>query len=277
MNTSQAWFIIFQYIVPIALFFVFAYTVHRLSGPMTKRLRPLGEFSRRHSSRRSEREETVRVLIANGISVMAFVVAALLSLGRFVDTNTIVWVVGLFSAAFGLGLRAFISDYATGLSFIFEDTFDVGDKVQFPMSPQSVEGVVEAVTLRATRVRARDGELYTMPNGEIRVVRNFSRGSHSATTVTVHVPATELTAALDQLEALGEEALMLLPNLLEPWQVISKSGELGEQAELTIVAKGRFGKGAELRTRMLALIQERLASARVRGDESQSQPQNDME
>jgi small-conductance mechanosensitive channel len=37
--------------------------------------------------------------------------------------------VGLFAAAFGLGARPLVSDYLTGVGFLFEDTFDVGEKV----------------------------------------------------------------------------------------------------------------------------------------------------
>jgi hypothetical protein len=62
---------------------------------------------------------------------------------------------------------------------------------------------------------------------------------------------------------LGQEAVHVLPNLLEPWQVISEHGEIGQQIELTLLAKARFGQAAELRPRLLALVQERLAEAGI--------------
>jgi hypothetical protein len=62
---------------------------------------------------------------------------------------------------------------------------------------------------------------------------------------------------------LGREAVSLLPNLLEPWQVISENGTIGQQTELTLLAKARFGKAAEMRPRLLALVQERLAEAGI--------------
>jgi hypothetical protein len=45
--------------------------------------------------------------------------------------------------------------------------------------------------------------------------------------------------------------------------VISKYGEMGQQTELTLLAKARFGKAAELRPRLLALVQEHLAEADI--------------
>jgi hypothetical protein len=50
---------------------------------------------------------------------------------------------------------------------------------------------------------------------------------------------------------------------LEPWQVISESGVIGQQTELTLLAKARFGQAAEMRPRLLALAQQRLAEANV--------------
>ena len=256
---------VIDYILPIIGFFALAYLVSRLARPMSKRFRPLGRLIM-HS--RDERQETLRALIASAISVVAFIVAGIFSLSLFVSADTLVWMVGLFSAAFGLGARPFISDYLTGISFIFENTFDVGDKIELPLFPQRVEGIVEEVNLRVTRVRGMEGELFTMPNGDIRLVRNFSRGHYSPTSVTLTIDSSQLDRTLDKLEQLSEESMSLMPNLLEPLTFISKSGTLGDETELTVLAKARFGKGAELRTRLLALLQHRVKDATVQDEVS---------
>jgi small conductance mechanosensitive channel len=208
---------------------------------------------------RPERRRTLQSLAASLVTFLAFLLAFLFSLNLFVDTDTLVWMVGLFSAAFGLGARPLISDFLTGIGFLFEDTFDVGEKVEV----LGVEGVVEEVNLRTTMLRSSSGELYVMPNGEIRVIRNFSRGRFSMASITLKIASADLARTLPLLEALGEEAVHLLPNLLEPWQVISKSGAIGQQTELTLVTKARFGMAAEMRPRLLALVQERLAAEGV--------------
>jgi small-conductance mechanosensitive channel len=122
---------------------------------------------------------------------------------------------------------------------------------------------VESVNLRFTTIRSPSGELYTMPNGEIRVVRNFSRGSFSMARATFKIQASDLGEVLELLEELGTEAVTLLPNLLEPWQVLSETGAVGQQTELTLLAKARFGQAAEMRPRMLTLVQERLTAAGI--------------
>lgn len=255
--------IFLRYVLPILIFFFVAYLVHRVSNPIAQRFQPLGDITMRDNPRRYERLRTLQALVSSAISILAYIIATLASLTLFFNADTILWVVGLFSAAFGLGARPFISDFLTGITFIFEDTFDVGDKIEIPMSPQTVEGIVEDISLRVTRIRGMDGEMYTMPNGDIRVIRNFSRGTSSPTSVTLTIPAQQLKRTLTKLEELNEDSVTRLPNLLEPWRVISKSGELGETVELTILANARFSKGAELRTNLLALLQEELSYIHV--------------
>lgn len=243
----------------IAIFFLVAYLVHRLAGSLASRVLSLNRFRSRRRELSPQRIITLRGLIASGISLASFAIAMLASLSLFIDANTLVWMIGLFSAAFGLGARPLVNDFLTGISFLFEDTYGVGEKVAM----LDVEGVVEAVNLRTTLVRAPTGELYVVPNGDVRVIRNFSRGRFSTTTVRIKIPSQDLEQALSLLESLGQEAVYLLPNLLEPWQVISETGELGPQTELTLVAKARFGKGAEMRPRLLALVRDRLTEAEI--------------
>lgn len=243
------------YLVRIAINFFLAWSVHRLASRLVAaRLMNLNRFSPRRYQVRPERLHTLQTLIASAVSFLAFTVAILFSLNLFIPGETLIWMVGLFSAAFGLGARPLISDFLTGVSFLFEDPFDLGEKVEL----MQIEGVVERVNLRTTLLRAPTGELFTIPNGEIRVIRNFSRGRFSLANVNLKVQANDLQHTLELLAALGEEAVHLLPNLLEPWQVISESGAIGQQTELTLVTKARFGQAAEMRPRLLALVQERL-------------------
>ena len=245
--------------VRIAAFFFLAWLVHRLAWRVASRIVRLSRFTPETRRPRPERRQTLRSLIASTISVVAFTAATLASAGQFVDATTLVWMVGLFSAAFGLGARPLISDFLAGINLIFEDAFAVGEKVEV----LGAEGVIEAVDLRTMWMRAPTGELYIVPNGDVRVVRNFSRGRFSTANIKLKIAPADLNRTFSLLQELGKEAVALLPNLLEPWQVISESGVIGQQTELTLLAKARFGKAAEIRPRLLALVQERLIEAGI--------------
>ena len=260
LTASDLW----RQLLLIVLFFFLAWIIYRLSWRLAGRILSASRFASSQRPLRPERKRTLLGLISAAITFVALATATILSLSLFVDTTTLIWVIGLFSAAFGLGARPVVSDFLSGVSFIFEDTFDVGDKVRLPgLAGGDVEGIVEEVRLRTTVIRAPSGEPFTVPNGEIRVVRNFSRGRFSTTDVKIRIEAADLGTAILLLEELSKEAVTLLPNLLEPWQVISESGELGQQTELTLLSKARFGKAGEMRPRLLKLVQERLNAAEI--------------
>ncbi|MBN2470828.1 MAG: mechanosensitive ion channel, partial [Anaerolineae bacterium] len=125
-----------------------------------------------------------------------------------------------------------------------------------------VEGVIEKIDLRTTFMRAPSGELYVIPNGEIRVVRNFSRGQFSLARIKIKVSSEDLEPAIVLLQTLGKEAVTLQPDLLEPWQVLS-SGEFGQHVELTLLAKVRFGQAADLQPHLLSLVHKHLEEAGI--------------
>ena len=248
--------------IRILIYFISALLIAFLLRRTVPGLIKLGQLAP-HGRRPSlERQKTLRSLVSSAISLAALIVASVASMGLFIAPDTLAWVVGLFSAAFGFGARLIIGDYLSGLSFLFEDTFAVGEKIEIPGAP-TIEGVVEHINLRTSMLRSSTGELYIVPNGEIRTVRNFSRGKFSIANVTIKIQSVDLSSARAALEALGDEALTLLPDLIEPWRVTNLQGVIGQYTELTLIAKARLGKAAEMRPHLLTLVQERLLEMNI--------------
>lgn len=199
-------------------------------------------------------------LLSGLIRLLTYVGLVLTLLGLFVGASSLLWFVGLFSAGFGIGARPLISDYLTGIIMIFDESLEIGDKVEFPgVTGGSVIGIVESIDLRTTLIRARSGEPLVVPNGEIRVIRNFSRSNYSEIKVSFHVRSADAHRAVDVLDGMAADAVLLLENLLEPWTVLSQDGVMGATTSLEIVAHARFGTGAIIRPRLMILAQERLA------------------
>jgi moderate conductance mechanosensitive channel len=211
---------------------------------------------------RPARRQTLRSLIPPvAIAVLALVI--LLSLAFSIGWANATLLTGFIGAALSLAARPFVNDLLSSFNIIFEDIFDIGEKVEIQLATSRVEGVIERVNVRTTALRASTGELYIVPNGEIGVVRNFSRGRFSTANLKLKIAATDLSQALVCLKESGQEVANLLPNLLEPWQIISESGTIGKHVELTVLARAHFGQAAEVRPRLLALVQERLAEAGI--------------
>ncbi len=247
----------------ILLFFLLALIVAALSRHLARLVAWITYLAPRHKRPTAERRQTLQSLVASGIKFAAFVAAIVAALGLFIQSDTLIWMIGLFSAAFGLGARAFVNDLLAGGSFIFRNTFAIGEKVELILGMEHVQGVIERVNVLDTLVRAPTGDLFTVPNGEIRVIRNFSRADFSSVKLTFMVSCADLTRALVLLETLGQEAVTLLPDLMEPWHVLAATEDLGVKTPLTVIAKATFAHAAALKLEIAQLLQARLQAAGI--------------
>ncbi len=248
----------------IAVYYLAAWLLSILSKQVVKRVFSLSRIAPKDRRPSQERTRTIQALSASVVNFFFFLVATAMTLLLFVTPSTLVWVLGLFSAAFGIAARPVVSDILAGIGFLFNETFDIGEKVEFILSTGNLQGVIEAVNLTTTLVRAPTGEQYTLPNGEIRVVRNFSRGKFSQVVITLFVSPDHLAKTLEILKPLGDEAFHQIEGQVEPWQVISSSNMAATKVELTILAKAVLGKGAELKLQLIDLIHDRLRADNIR-------------
>lgn len=248
----------------LALLATVVWLVRHLSWGLARRLVRLSRFASRQRDHRPARQKTLQGLLADGISAAVLGAALLVVLVRLagVPAQSMAWAIGLLGAGIGLAARPLISDYLAGIGFVIEDAFSVGEKVRLGTE----EGVIERVDLRTTHLRAMTGELIMVPNGEIRVIHNYSRGRFSTADVHLVLASVDVARALPLLTALGEEAARELPDLAGPWQIISKSGELGPRTSLTLLARTAFGRGADLRPQLMALVEARLRAAGIAFD-----------
>ena len=105
--------------------------------------------------------------------------------------------------AIGFGSQGLVQDMVTGLFIILESQFDVGDMVEI----SGQHGIVVELGLRMTKVRNYLGQTVVIPNRNIAVIGNYSRGAQR-TYIEVAIPdpkAGESGAKL--LNTLGEQLL----------------------------------------------------------------------
>jgi small-conductance mechanosensitive channel len=125
------------------------------------------------SLRATQRIEALATVLRSVISVVVALVATLMALGELgVNLAPLLAGAGILGIAIGFGSQALVKDFLSGFFILVEDQFGVGDIVD--LEP-GVSGIVEAVSLRTTRLRAVDGTVWHVPNGEIRRVGNMSQ------------------------------------------------------------------------------------------------------
>ena len=109
--------------------------------------------------------------------VLIWVVAVLLALGTFnVPLGPFFASAGIAGVALGFGAQSIVRDTLSGFFILLENQFGVADVVEVRTTANPVSGKVEALTLRVTMLRDFDGTLHIIPNGNIQLVSNKSRG-----------------------------------------------------------------------------------------------------
>ena len=83
----------------------------------------------------------------------------------------------VLGAALGFGAQRVVQDILAGFFIITERQYGFGDTVRLAItgSSEDAEGIIEDVTLRVTRMRNSDGEVITVPNGQIVKATNLSK------------------------------------------------------------------------------------------------------
>jgi small-conductance mechanosensitive channel len=120
-----------------------------------------------------QRTETLtRVLSSAGIVVIWSLAAFLILDSVGINLAPLLAGVGIVGLAVGFGAQNLVRDVVSGFFVLLEDQYGVGDIIEIN---QVASGKVEQLTLRVTAMRALDGTLHFIANGEITHVANRSK------------------------------------------------------------------------------------------------------
>jgi small conductance mechanosensitive channel len=159
----------------ILLVIVVAIIVARLGSRLIRRLleRVANQAATRSSTARAARVTTMSGVVANVWRFFVFIVTGAIVLGMLgINLTPLLASATIIGATLGFGAQQIVRDYFSGILMTVEDQYNVGDSVVVG----TMTGVVEEVTLRLTRFRGADGTVFIIPNGDIRLVGNLSRG-----------------------------------------------------------------------------------------------------
>lgn len=163
-------------------------------------------------SRQTEaRKKTIIKLLHNIMSytLYFFFISWVLSI-LGVPVSSLLAGAGLAGVALGLGAQGFLTDVVNGFFILLENQFEVGDSVVIG----SVEGNISSVGIRTTQIRGFDGTLHFIPNRNITVVSNKSRGDMR---VQIDIPIyahTDLAKVSNIIKTINKEQLPAFPEIV---------------------------------------------------------------
>lgn len=209
-------------------------------------------------------------------SVISYVTIAILGVMIVVQITSILAIpvgslvapAAVIGAALGFGAQRVVQDMLAGFFIITEKQYGFGDLVSLTVTAIAAEatGTVEDVTLRVTKLRSSEGELYTIPNGLIVKSVNLSKDWARAV-IDIPIPtAADLGKVYTVLHEVTDTAVKddyLHDLLLDAPQLMGVESIELDNVNVRMVARTLPGKQFEVGRQLRVLVIAALARAGI--------------
>ncbi|MEX1264624.1 MAG: mechanosensitive ion channel family protein [Actinomycetota bacterium] len=215
-----------------------------------------------------QRATTLTHALSATTIVVIWMLAVLLILDELtVNLAPLLASAGVAGVALGFGAQSVVRDTLSGFLILLENQYGVGDVIEMQTTANPVSGRIEALTLRVTSLRAFDGTLHIVPNGNIQVVSNKSKGWARAI-VDVRVGYDQdVNEVRDVLDDLFDE--LRRDRSLQDWvrdgpSVLGIERMADIAQEIRITAETRPSKRLDVERLLRERIQRRLSERGIR-------------
>ena len=121
---------------------------------------------------RRARVRTLLPIARNMLLVVLVIMAVLMALSALgVQVGPLIAGAGVVGVAIGFGSQTLVKDIISGIFFLLDDAFRVGEYIE----SGSIRGTVEGFSLRSIKLRHHRGYLHTVPFGSLEKITNYSR------------------------------------------------------------------------------------------------------
>ena len=213
-----------------------------------------------------------RQAVASVISYLAIALLAVMVVVQVTDilaipVSSLVAPAAVLGAALGFGAQRVVQDLLSGFFIITERQYGFGDLVQLTLgSSNDAMGTVEEVTLRVTKLRTSEGEMYTIPNGQIMKSLNLSKDWARAV-IDIPVPATadlvKVNTVLGEVCEAAPEDPGLNELLLDKPKLMGVESIELDTVNLRMVARTLPGKQFEVGRKLRLLVVAALTRAGI--------------
>lgn len=208
-----------------------------------------------------DRVATLLPLVRNTLLATIAITATLIGLSSIgVDVVPLLAGAGVVGLAIGMGSQTLVRDVISGVFFLLDDAFRVGEYVNVG----AAEGVIERAGIRSLQIRHYLGTLHTVPFGQIGTIGNRSRG-WVVMQLEFRLPLTTDPSELSALMTEVSDALMADPHLgglfLESPTFAGIVGIEGRVMVVRLDYKCRPGTQFGLRDAVYRAARERLVAA----------------
>jgi small-conductance mechanosensitive channel len=209
---------------------------------------------------RRSRLRTLLPIFRNSLAVLIIVITVLTILsGLGVQIAPLIAGAGIFGVAIGFGSQTLVKDVLSGVFYMMDDAFRVGEYIE----SGSYKGTVESFSLRSVRLRHHRGPVFTVPFGDLGAVQNMSR-DWAIDKFKIRVPFdTNVAKVKKLLKGIGAELLAdpeVAPQIIETVKMkgVEQFGDFGMELSFSFMSKP--GYQSVVRRRAYTMIQQVFAA-----------------
>ena len=182
------------------------------------------------------RMASVLPLIKMALQTSVILLTVLLGLSQLgLDTTPLLAGAGVFGLAIGFGAQALVKDVVSGVFFLLDDAFRVGEFIEV----EGIMGTVEKISIRSLQLRHPNGPVHVIPYGEIPKLTNNSR-DYVILKLRFTVPFdTNLEKVRKLFKKIGQE-MMENPEHAENFIQPFKFQGVADVDDVGIVIRGKF-------------------------------------
>ncbi|MFO0996154.1 MAG: mechanosensitive ion channel family protein [Alphaproteobacteria bacterium] len=207
-------------------------------------------------AQRSARLRTLLPILRNILFAVFAVMVVLMVLSAVgIEIGPLIAGAGVVGVAIGFGAQTLVKDIISGIFYLLDDAFRVGEYIQ----SGSHKGTVESFSLRSVKLRHHRGPLTTVPFGELGAVQNLSR-DWVIDKLTIGVTYdSDLDKARKLVKQVGKELAEdpeFAPHIIETlkMQGVEQFGDFAVQLRLKMTTKP--GEQFPIRRRAYTLIKK---------------------
>jgi moderate conductance mechanosensitive channel len=207
-------------------------------------------------ARRRARARTLLPILRNVLFITLAAMAAMMALSALgVEIGPLIAGAGVVGVAIGFGAQTLVKDVISGMFYLLDDAFRVGEYIQ----SGNYKGTVESFSLRSVKLRHQRGPLYTVPFGTLGAIQNMSRDWVIEKLKVGVTYDTDLEKVRTLIKQIGKDLAQdpeFAPHFLEPlkMQGVEEFGDFAIQISMKMMT--RPGEQFVIRRRAYAMIKK---------------------
>jgi small-conductance mechanosensitive channel len=214
--------------------------------------------------RRRARLRTLLPVLRNFALFIVLVMASLSALAAMgLQIGPLLAGAGVVGIAVGFGAQTLVRDILSGVFFLLDDAFRVGEYIE----SGGIRGTVESFSLRSVKLRHLNGQLHTVPFGDLKAITNYSRDwvvetLHVVVTYDTDLDLLESVVATVSDELMADE--VMASEMIEPLKSLGVQAMVDTGIQIGLTFKTRPGRQYAVRRAVFSRIKLAFAMHGIR-------------